>query len=220
MSPDLGHFRENYDHATLRRADLAADPIEQFGRWFADWSADDRYDAAACVLATADADGRPSARFVLCREFDERGFVIYTNYESRKARDLATNPHAALVFGWLEINRQVRVEGPVTLVDEEQADAYWASRPRSSQIGGWASDQSEVLDDRAELEAHRREFEERFGTDATDGPVPRPQRWGGYRIGIESIEFWQGRPDRLHDRFRYRRSTTEPTGWDVDRLAP
>lgn len=220
MSPDLGHFREHYDRSVLRRADLAADPIEQFGRWFEAWMADPRYDAAACVLATADRDGRPAARYVLCRQFDADGFVIYTNLESRKGSDLRENPRAALVFGWLEQNRQVRIEGPVTPVADDEADAYWSSRPRGSQIGGWASDQSEVVEDRAELEARRDEAAARFGGDDGDDPVPRPPYWGGLRIAVHEMEFWQGRPDRLHDRFRYRRDADEPGGWTIDRLAP
>lgn len=220
MSPDLGHFREHYDRSVLRRADLAADPVEQFGVWFDAWMADPRYDAAACVLATADRDGRPSARYVLCRQFDADGFVIYTNLESRKGQDLRDNPRAALVFGWLEQNRQVRIEGPVAPVADEEADAYWASRPRGSQLGGWASDQSEVVQDRAELEARRAEAVARFGDDDGDAPVPRPPYWSGLRIAVEEMEFWQGRPDRLHDRFRYRRAVDEPTGWTIDRLAP
>lgn len=220
MSRDLGHFRENYDHATLRRSDLAADPVTQFGHWWAEWMADDRYDAAACVLATADEHGRPSARYVLCRQADVDGFVIYTNLESRKASDVASNPRAALVFGWLAVNRQVRVEGPVSVVDDAEADAYWATRPRGSQLGGWASDQSEVVADRAEIERRRDEAIERFGADPESGPVPRPPHWSGLRVGIERMEFWQGRPDRLHDRFEYRRSPNNPSNWTIHRLAP
>lgn len=220
MSRDLGHFRENYDHGVLRRADLAPDPIAQFERWWDAWMAKPRYDAAACVLATASASGVPAARYVLCRGFDNTGFEIYTNKESRKAQDLADNPQAALVFGWLEDDRQVRVEGPVTHIDEATADAYWASRPRGSQLGGWASDQSEVLVDRAELDRHRAEAAVRFGGEETGDPVPRPPHWGGYRVGVDRMEFWQGRPSRLHDRFSYRRDPNEPTGWVVDRLSP
>ncbi len=220
MSRDLGHLRERYVAGTLRRADLAADPIAQFERWWDEWLAADRYDPAACVLATADADGRPSARFVLCREFDDRGFVIYTNLESRKAGDLAANPHASLVFGWLDQDRQVRVEGTASLLDDATVDAYWSSRPRGSQLGAWASAQSTVVPDRAAIEDALAAAEARYGPGDEGPPVPRPPYWGGYRVSIERMEFWQGRPDRLHDRFAYRRDASAPGGWSVERLSP
>ncbi len=220
MSRDLGSFRESYDRGVLRRADLADDPMVQFERWWDEWMSVDRYDAATCVLATAGATGVPTARYVLCRGFDARGFEIYTNLESRKAHDLRANPRAALVFGWLEDDHQVRVEGPVAQIDDQTADAYWASRPRGSQLGGWASDQSEVLADRAELDRHRADVVERFGGEEDGPPVPRPPYWGGYRVGLERVEFWQGRPDRLHDRFEYRRDAAVPDGWAISRLSP
>lgn len=221
MSRDLGSFRESYERGVLRRADLADDPISQFERWWDQWRSVERYDVAACVLATAGSTGVPTARYVLCRGFDATGFEIYTNQESRKARDLRANPRAALVFGWLDDDHQVRVEGPVTEIDDETADAYWASRPRGSQLGGWASDQSEVLADRAELDRHRADAVERFGGDDAEGdPIPRPPFWGGYRVGIDRMEFWQGRPDRLHDRFEYRRDGRDPARWVIDRLSP
>jgi pyridoxamine 5'-phosphate oxidase len=220
MSRDLGSFRESYERGVLRRADLAADPLELFERWWDEWRSVARYDAAACVLATAGADGVPTARYVLCRGFGPAGFDVYTNHESRKAQDLRANPRAALVFGWLEDDHQVRVEGPVTLIDDETADVYWASRPRGSQLGGWASEQSEVLADRSELERHLAEAVERFGGEDGHEPIPRPPFWGGYRVGIDRMEFWQGRPDRLHDRFEYRREPAAPSGWTIDRLSP
>ena len=220
MTRDLSHLRETYQTAGLRRADLAADPITQFEAWWDQWLAVAPIDAAACVVATADADGRPSARFVLCRGVDERGFAFYTNQDSRKGGDLAENPHAALTFGWLELARQVRIEGPVTHVSAEEADAYWASRPRGSQLGAWASDQSEVVSGRAELDQRQSEAEAEFGGPDDDRPIPRPPQWGGYRIGVDQAEFWQGQPNRLHDRFRYRRNQADPTTWDIDRLAP
>lgn len=220
MGPDLGHFRERYDHGVLDRDDLAPDPVTQFERWWDQWCADDHYDAAACVLATAGATGVPTARYVLCRGFDAHGFEIYTNLESRKARDMRANARAALVFGWLEADRQVRVEGPVTGIDDHTADAYWAARPRGSQLGGWASDQSEVLADRAELLRHRDDAAERFGGDDGDRGVPRPPFWGGYRVGIDRMEFWQGRLDRLHDRFEYVRNVGDPSTWLINRLSP
>ena len=219
MARDLSALRESYQRAGLRRRDLAADPITQFEHWWDAWSATDPYDAAACVLSTADGDGRPSSRFVLCRSFDAEGFVLYTNQQSRKARELAVNPWASLVFGWLELSRQVRIEGPVTVVDDATADAYWAGRPRGSQIGAWASAQSEPVTGRDELERQQADIEARFGATADGPPIPRPPHWGGYRVGLERVEFWQGQADRLHDRFEYRR-TDDRDGWTITRLAP
>lgn len=217
MGRDLSHLRESYERAGLRRADLAADPVAQFEAWWDDWLATDPYDPAACVLATADADGRPSARVLLCRGFDHDGFVVYTNQQSRKGRELAANPWASLVFAWLELSRQVRIEGPVTPLDDATVDAYWTSRPRGSRIGAWASNQSEEVADRAELDRRRLEAEARFGVTDDGQPVERPPYWGGYRIGIDRIEFWQGQPNRLHDRFEYRRGGD---GWAIRRLSP
>ncbi|WP_426574749.1 pyridoxamine 5'-phosphate oxidase [Aquihabitans sp. McL0605] len=217
MTRDLSDLRESYQRAGLRRADLAADPVTQFESWWDAWRRTDPYDAAACVLATVGADGQPSARYVLCRSFDADGFVLYTNQHSRKAADLAANPRGALVFGWLELARQVRIEGPVEVVDDATADAYWASRPRGSQIGAWASAQSEPVADRAVLDRQQAEAEARYGTDPAGEPIPRPAHWGGYRVGIDRMEFWQGQPDRLHDRFEYRR---QGGAWEITRLSP
>jgi pyridoxamine 5'-phosphate oxidase len=171
-------------------------------------------DTAPAALATADSSGRPSVRIVLVRQVDQDGFVFFTNYNSRKGRELDKNPNAALCFHWPELDEQIRVEGPVVRLGDAGSDAYFASRPRGSQVGAWASDQSAALPSRETLEARYREFEQRFaGTD----PVPRPPFWGGYRLKPARIEFWYGRPDRLHDRVLY---TLEQGVWRIERLYP
>lgn len=197
---------------TLDRDDLDPDPIRQFATWFRPVLARD-VGATVMTLATAGKDGRPSARTVLLKDFDERGFVFYTNYESPKARALTENPQAALVFHWAERERQVCVSGSVARVSNEESDAYFLTRPRGSQLGAWASPQSTVLASREEMDRLMAEAERRFaGRD-----VPRPAFWGGFRIAPAVMEFWQGRPDRLHDRFRYRK---EDSRWVIERLAP
>lgn len=197
---------------TLAREDLDADPIRQFATWFRPVLAR-KVDATAMTLATAGTDGRPSARTVLLKDFDERGFVFYTNYDSPKGRALAENPHAALVFHWPDRERQVCVSGSVTRVSEEESDAYFLTRPRESQLGTWASPQSNVLASREELERRVAEAERRFA----GREVPRPPYWGGFRLAPEVVEFWQARPSRLHDRFRYRKAGAR---WVIERLAP
>ncbi|MFN8499342.1 MAG: pyridoxamine 5'-phosphate oxidase [Anaerolineae bacterium] len=201
-------------HAGLDAADLAADPIAQFRAWFAAAQAAGVADAHAMTLATATPDGVPSARVVLLNSVDERGFVFYTNYESRKGRELAANPRAALVFYWPQVHRQVRVVGAVSRVSREESEGYFATRPVGSQLGAWASLQSEVIESRAALDERLAEIEEAYrGRD-----VPCPPFWGGYRVVPGELEFWQSRPNRLHDRFRYRRDADG--AWQIERLSP
>ncbi|MFP4905134.1 pyridoxamine 5'-phosphate oxidase, partial [Paraburkholderia sp. BR14261] len=168
----------------------------------------------AMTVATVDAQGRPAARILLIKGVDERGFVFFTNYESRKGRELSANPHAALLFHWVELERQVRIEGKVELTSAEESDAYFNSRPLGSRIGAWASEQSTVIANRETLEAREREVAAQYGE-----TPPRPPHWGGYRLVPEAIEFWQGRPSRLHDRIRYTRESAN-VAWRIERLAP
>ncbi len=198
----------------LTEDDLLPDPIALAQRWFADAQAAGMEQADAMTLATATPDGRPSARAVLLKGIDARGFAFFTNYDSRKARELDANPHAALVLLWIPLQRQVRVTGSVARLDAEESDAYFATRPRGSQLGAWASEQSRPLLDRAELERRWEALDERYG----GGAVPRPPHWGGYRVEPEEIELWQGRANRLHDRFAYTRGADGR--WTHVRLQP
>jgi pyridoxamine 5'-phosphate oxidase len=207
------HHRIDYGRLSLSEEDLHPDPIRQFLIWFEAANEAEVPEPHAMTLATATPDGRPSARIVLLRGCDERGFAFFTNYESRKGRELEANPHAALVFYWHGLERQVRVEGTVERVSDRESDAYFHSRPAASRLGAWASRQSEVIDDRESLEARCRAMEATY----PDGNVPRPEYWGGYRVVPEAVEFWQGRPSRLHDRLRYTRAGRD---WKIERLSP
>ena len=189
------------------------EPINQFKRWFDDAVASGMKLPEAMTLATATGDGKPSARVVLLKEVDNDGFVFYTNYRSAKARELEANPHAALVFYWSQFDRQVRVEGPVERVSTEESRAYFKTRPRESQIGAWASPQSNVIENREVLDARVAELEQLYG----DGEIECPEHWGGYRLKPMRIEFWKGRLGRLHDRIVYERDGTH---WNINRLAP
>jgi pyridoxamine 5'-phosphate oxidase len=212
----LADLRKNYSLGSLDAADVDADPIRQFQAWFAQALDAQLPEPNAMTVATVDADGRPAARILLIKGVDERGFVFFTNYDSRKGHELTANPNAALLFHWIELERQVRIEGRVEKTSEAESDAYYQSRPLGSRIGAWASEQSAVIQDRAQLEAREREISAQYG----DAP-PRPPHWGGYRLVPTAIEFWQGRPSRLHDRIRYTRDGAQAgAAWRIERLAP
>ena len=214
MPPDLTNLRNEYSAHGLRRADLHSDPLQQFGAWFAAALAADIRDVNAMSLATASPEGKPSVRIVLLKGFDERGFAFFTNYDSEKGQEIAANPQAALVFYWVQLERQVRISGRVEKTSREDSAAYFHSRPIGSQLGAWASRQSEIVDARQVLDARLLEMSERFA----NGDVPLPPHWGGFRLQPDKMEFWQGRPNRLHDRFRYSRRADST--WQIDRLAP
>lgn len=214
MPPDLTGLRNEYAGHGLRRADLHSDPLQQFGAWFAAALAADIRDVNAMSLATATPDGKPSVRIVLLKGLDERGFAFFTNYDSEKGREIEANPFGALAFYWAQLERQVRISGTVERTSREDSAAYFHSRPVGSQLGAWVSKQSEVIDARQVLDARLTEITERF----ENRDIPLPPHWGGYRVKPDKIEFWQGRPNRLHDRFRYSRRADGT--WLIDRLAP
>ncbi len=215
---DLAQRREQYSEAGLSEDDVADDPIVQFRRWFDEWLVIKPYDVNAVILATTDADGWPSARAVLLKGLDERGFVFHTNRLSAKGLDLDRSHRAALCFLWHPLERQVRVTGTVEHLPDDESDAYFASRPRGAQIAASASPQSRVIADRAELERLTAAAEALCGAEAA---VPRPPHWGGYQVRPLEVEFWQGRRSRMHDRLRYRRSDfASGAKWVIERLAP
>ena len=215
MEPRSTHARKEYEQGVLDEAAVDPDPIRQFAAWYDEAVAAGVPEPEAMTLSTATPEGRPSARIVLLRGFDERGFCFFTNYESRKGRELAANPQAALTFHWAEPERQVRIEGRIEQTTPAESDAYFKSRPSTSRIGAWSSPQSQVIAGREPLE----QLFARFRTEhPDDAAIPRPPHWGGFRLIPERIEFWQGRPSRLHDRLQFSREASG--GWAIVRLAP
>lgn len=209
----LADLRKDYSLAGLLEKDLAKDPFRQFDKWFQEAEAAKLHEPNAMSLATATRDGRPSARTVLLKGLDGRGFVFFSNYESRKGRELDANPQATLLFPWLALERQVIIEGPLAKVPREESETYFHSRPRASQLSAWVSQQSAIISDRSVLEDSMKLLEAKYA----GREVPLPPHWGGWRLAPETVEFWQGRRSRLHDRLRYRRGKD---GWTIERLAP
>lgn len=213
---DSEALRQEYETTGFDVADVDPDPFTQVEQWMREWAAVAPNEPSAVVLATAGADGRPTARTVLLRGFDRNGCTVYTSYQSRKGADLAANPHGAILCSWVPVLRQVHLRGPMAPVSREESEAYFATRPRGSQLAAWASHQSSVLADRGELEARFADAEARFHGQE----VPCPPYWGGYRLVPEEIELWQGRANRMHDRLRYEPDPSQPTGWRIVRLSP
>ena len=213
MDREVAALRKEYTRAGLKEADMDPDPVAQFRVWFEKTIDADLHEPNAMILATATTDGKPSARTVLLKGYDERGFVFYTNYEGRKSDELEVNPMCALLFYWGELERQIRIEGRASRLSSEESDVYFAGRPRGSRLGAWASEQSRPVEDRSVLEERVRALEKEYeGRD-----IPRPPFWGGYRVNPHTIEFWQGRENRLHDRLVYHRSGGR---WMMERLQP
>lgn len=214
MSKSIAAIRKDYQQRTLNESDVAPDPIRQFSTWWEEAQNSQIDEINAMTLATASADGLPAARIVLLKGFDERGFVFFTNYNSYKGRQLEENPRACLVFFWKELERQVRITGIIEKLSSEESDEYFHSRPVGSQIGAWTSPQSQVIGSRQELENREKELAAAFA----GKEIPRPSHWGGFRVQPHIVEFWQGRPNRLHDRIQY--SLEDNGGWKIERLAP
>lgn len=214
MDKPISSIRVDYVLRGLNEAEIHADPLHQFDIWFDAAVKADLREPNGMTLATIGPDGQPSARIVLLRGYDARGFCFYTNYMSRKGREMESNPRAALCFWWAQLERQVRIEGVVSRMNADESDAYFASRPRASQLGAWASNQSDVIPDRHFLEQKLDAVQQRFAGQ----PAPRPEQWGGYRLSPTTIEFWQGRPSRLHDRLLY--TKCDGDSWTVQRLSP
>jgi pyridoxamine 5'-phosphate oxidase len=225
MSNEIADIRKDYKLASLEEADVAANPIDQFTRWWNEAVASQIDEVNAMTLATANAAGVPAARIVLLKGYNPNGFIFFTNYESDKGKNLAQNPHAALVFFWKELERQIRIEGTVEKVSAEESDRYFNSRPASSRIGAWASPQSAVVENRMVIEQNVERYSSIFANDS----IERPDHWGGYIVKPTSIEFWQGRSSRLHDRIKYTlensaynaaTDTRTELNWKIERLAP
>ena len=214
MDISLADLRKEYTQQSLNVADVLPDPVAQFGRWFAAAQEAQIHEPNAMNLATVSADGHPAARIVLLKGIEDGCFLLYTNYESRKGQNIQRHPHVALTFFWPELERQVRIEGKAEKISEERSTVYFQSRPRGSQLGAWVSPQSQVINDRSVLDQRQQELSERFD----DEKIPRPGYWGGYAVRPHRIEFWQGRPSRLHDRLLYRRQ--DDHSWIIERLAP
>lgn len=214
MPTDISKLRQNYSLQTLSVKDILHNPIEQFAKWFQEAMDSQILEPNAFTLATANKEGKPSARTLLLKGFDKEGFVFFTNYESRKAEDLLQNPKAAMLFTWLDLQRQIRIEGDIEKVSQEESEEYFQSRPRGSQIGAWSSPQSQSIESREVLESNQKMMEEKFsGLEK----LPVPPFWGGYRIRPNWFEFWQGRESRLHDRIVY---ALQNGNWEIGRLAP
>jgi pyridoxamine 5'-phosphate oxidase len=210
----IADIRTEYKLRSLNEKDVNANPVVQFTKWWDEAVQSEIDDVNAATLATATLNGKPSARIILLKGYDERGFVFFTNYESNKGREIAANPQVSLVFFWKELQRQIRIEGTVEKVNTKESDEYFSSRPTGSRIGAWASPQSHVIKDRSEIEENAKKYKQQY----PDENIPRPPYWGGYRIKPELIEFWQGRPSRLHDRIQY--SLQKNNTWKIERLAP